>query len=87
MAKERGTLAQCLATTRHHVDRQKVYLMDAAGALTVKDVGYRFKLVDDNLKAAEQKLVEVANAAKRGDLKAVLKALSDPIEFGHDIVI
>jgi hypothetical protein len=87
MAKERGTLAQCLAMTRHHVTREKVHLMDATGALTVKDVGYRFKLVDDNLKAAEKKLTELANAAKRGDIKAVLKALSDPIEFGHDIVI
>lgn len=85
MAKERGNIERCISKTRHHVTPHKAKLMAAAGVLTLGQVAYRFKLVDDNLCEAEKKLREIREAAEKGDCVAVLKAMNDQIEFGHDL--
>jgi len=84
MPKEKGNIARAVGMTRHHVAPHKARLMQGAGALDLKNVQARFRLVDENLTQVEQQLFKVREAAERGDCEAVLAALDEPIEFGHD---
>jgi len=83
--KKKGNIAQAIGMTRHHVAPHKARLMHSAGALDLDSVQYRFRLVDENLEQVEQQLYKIREAASQGDCEAVLTALDESIEFGHDI--
>jgi hypothetical protein len=85
MAKQTGTIEECVGKSRHHTSTAVINLMAHAGELTAATVGYRMELIDSNLKPAEEQLAKIRTAAEKGDPAEVLRLLDEKFEFGHDL--
>ncbi len=86
MAKNTGTIDECLTMTIHHVGPHKAGLMSGGdSSIPTGAVRSRFQLVTDNLTAAQETLRAVREALESGNLSGALEALNQQIEFGHNI--
>jgi len=84
MAKQKGNLLHCLSMTKHHVGSHKLQLMAFSEGINIDNVGYRFKLVEENMVNAIAQLEKMIAAAKKANCQEVLDALNEQIEVGHN---
>ena len=85
MAREKGTLLQCLTATEHHVLPHKVRLMFVTGEVNPEELKYRFGLVAGEIRNAMAQIKKVEKVAMEKGYADVLEILNEPIEFGHDL--
>lgn len=84
MAKQKGPLIYCLIKTRSHVSPNFLQTMALAEGINISNIGYRFKLVEENMINAIAQLKKVIAAAEKANCQEVLDALNEQIEVDHN---
>ena len=85
MAKQLASIGKCVQYTMHHVEPSKIRLMLGAGAFNPEQVGYRFKLVQDNCQAILVQLGKIREAAEKAGATDVLRLIDEQtVPWGHD---